>query len=110
LGISELATGAAGVTNYASVVARFEVQYEALRGRLPTRGSIGFVTETSDQLAYVLAHYYLAPLIVESGSANADIVVGHFESRDGSIGFLNRRESALPVPASAELHAIVVKR
>lgn len=105
----DLKSGAAGVTNYAAVTARFNLEYQALRSQLPSSGSIGFVTDSNDGLAFVLAHYNLAPLIMRQ-SAGERVVVGHFESREAASRFLSGAEHTDQIPVGAKLHAVVVRR
>lgn len=108
-GLHALATGAAGVTSYGVITERFDAQYEALRSSLPARGTIGFVSGTHDDLAYVLAHYDLAPLIVKRWP-NEHVVVGHFVDDESARQFLDRQGPGAECPPDAVLHAVVVAR
>lgn len=109
-GVHDLTTGAGAVTSYGVITARFNEQYEAIRNRLPPRGTIGFVSGSGDDLAFVLAQYDLAPLILKRWPEES-VVVGHFETAEAAAGFLARSgPSDRSPPPDSELHAIVVPR
>ena len=60
------------------VAQRSDLRFAALKAELPSRGTIGYIGESSDSVAYYyLAQYALAPLVLDR-STNHPIVVGNF--------------------------------
>jgi hypothetical protein len=108
-GLDGLERGTAGVTPYGVVTARFNAAYEPLRERLPHHGTIGFVSATNDDLAYVLAHYAFAPSIVRHWPAES-VVVAHVETPEAAEPFVARLRAGSELPPDAVVHTVVVPR
>ncbi len=60
------------------VAQRSDLRFASLKAQLPSRGTVGYIGESSDSVAdYYLAQYALAPLVLDH-STNHPLVVGNF--------------------------------
>lgn len=57
-----------------------ERRFDGLRAALPTRGTVGYLSDTTDRGRYFLTQYFLAPLVI-APDAQRELVVANYSSR-----------------------------
>lgn len=73
----------------------FEKRFDAVRKELPSRGTIGYITDTDsgDNLKrsaeYFMTQYVLAPVIVADSVAEYSVIIGNFHVNSPDSDFIN---------------------